>query len=809
MYRLGLQLTLQSGREALTRLLVTAAAVALGVAVLLAVLADFDAFQATNAKPAWESTQAISAATPTSPITAPGANVELWNYSDTVFEGRTIEVLALAALGPQAPVPPGVPGLPSAGRFYASPALAALLRTTPADQLGDRFPGTQVGTIGDQALTGPTELVVYVGYQPAQLAALPQTIRVDTIASGPQTSVWTNYFRDAFGVGAVAFVFPILFLIGMATRLSATRREERYASLRLVGATPGQISVIASVDAVVSALSGTVLGIGLFELVRPLLADTALTGSQYFSSLVEPTALDFVALLVVVPLASAAASLLSLRRVRISPLGVSRKVTPPPPRARRAIPLAVGIVLFLTGLGTSNSQQLGLALYPGILITLVGLPIGGPWLTAQAARLLSRRVNGAPTLLAARRLADNPKAAYRSVGGLVLAVFLGTLLAGLMPAINASTQTPAVTVLDDVLLDTFTYGPTCGNEVNCSVGGSAAAAPNGSAQIAAQGLPPQAGATLLRELQAFHGAVVVPVYSLPQSAGTGSPPAAKGSGPPARPGPAVPGPGAGPADGPDGGPIQSRNGRQGPGDGPYESVVDCAQIAQISALGQCAAGVRAVQAETDTLSSDNPTDSTQAVVDQHSPAASADFSGLSLQAVLVQVADPSTLEVVRTFLTTHARQSESGQAPRTFGESVRVRATVGALVQRMVDIVVLLTLIVAGCSLAVALGGSLVERRRPFSLMRLSGTPVSALYQSIMLEATLPLAAATLVAAVTGYLLAAATAVQLGPPGTPIPVPGGTYFATMGAGLVVSLALIAGTLPFLGRITRPENARFE
>jgi len=45
MFRLGLQLTLRSGREALVRLLITAAAVAVGVALLLGVLAEFHAYQ--------------------------------------------------------------------------------------------------------------------------------------------------------------------------------------------------------------------------------------------------------------------------------------------------------------------------------------------------------------------------------------------------------------------------------------------------------------------------------------------------------------------------------------------------------------------------------------------------------------------------------------------------------------------------------------------------------------------------------------------------------------------------------------------
>ena len=130
MFRLGARLSLNSGREALTRLIVTSAAVAIGVAIMLAVLADFHAFQVTNSRPYWEGTQAMSSGQRST------ASVELWNYSDEVFGGQTIERVDVAALGSRAPLLPGITRLPSAGQYYASPALAALLRTTPRDQLG-------------------------------------------------------------------------------------------------------------------------------------------------------------------------------------------------------------------------------------------------------------------------------------------------------------------------------------------------------------------------------------------------------------------------------------------------------------------------------------------------------------------------------------------------------------------------------------------------------------------------------------------------------------------------------------------------
>jgi hypothetical protein len=783
MYRLGLRLTLRSGREPLVRLLVTAGAVAVGVAIMLAVLADFHAFRVTSYRPSWESTagQAVTAGY------VSAAHSELWNYSNDIYRGQTIERLDIAALGPGSPVPPGISRLPSAGQYYASPALAVLIRGAPANQLGDRFPGKLAGTIGQQALTGPDELVIYIGYPPSKLVGLPATQVVDKISTAPGRQVWTSYFRDAFVVGAVAFVFPILILIGTATRLAAARREERYAALRLVGATSRQIGIISSVDAVVSALIGTLAGIGVFLALRSVLADTAITSARYFYDEVTPTALGYLAVLVAVPAASAIAALLSLRRVRISPLGVSRRVTPPPPTAWRALPLLLGIILFIVGLAQTTKQSIGAPALTGLIVIMIGLVAGGPWLTAQAARLFGRLGSGPSPLLAARRLADNPKAAFRSVTGLVLAVFLGTVVAGLLPAIESITATPSARALSTVLLDTFVSTPVCGNNVNCtgnSPGGGPGALPGGghtaeSAQrqrISLEGLPPAAAATLLGELRAFRGATVIPVYSVPQDGNAGA------------------GPGGGPKSGPP----------------PNNAVISCAGLRELRVLGQCAPGSQAVKANTASMIfSDNPYYSTRPIVSASSPAAPRNVSKLYLQAVLIKVNGAGTLERVRTFLVTHTAQSASGTAPRTFSEAVQARQGVASTVQRLFDVAVMLTLVVAGCSLAVAVGGSLVERKRPFTLLRVTGTPTAALYRVVLLEAVFPLVAATIVAGSTAYVISVLAVQKMAPAGTPLPVPGPVYYITMAVGLVASLLVILASLPLLGRITGPSNVRFE
>jgi hypothetical protein len=771
MLRLGLRLTLRSGREALVRLLVTTAAVAVGVALLLGVLAEFHAFQAQSDQPCWSCT--VGSPVPSS-LPARG---ELWNNSVDFYRGQTITRLDVAALGADAPLPPGISHLPAAGAYYASPALAALLRTVPADELGERFPGHLIGTIGDAGLTGPGQLAIYIGYTPQTLTAVTSSLETSTkqgpvpgtqwvtrIATAPAAEVFTPFFRYAFGIGALAVLFPMLVLIGTATRLAAARREERFAALRLVGGTPADIRVIAAVESVVSAFLGAALGIVVFLLVQPTLAGSALIGTQYFSSTLTPTGWGYLGMLVGVPVVAAVAALLSLRRVQISPLGVSRRAAPTPPTVWRLTPLAFGVALFVYGLSKTTKQSIGAPAYPGLLITMVGLVIAGPWFTAMTARLLGLASRGPASLLAARRLADSPKAAFRSVTGLVLAVFLGTMVGTLIPAVNATEATPTAGALSNVLLDSV-------------------------------GLSPQAGAKLLGGLGAIPGATVYPLYSLTQATNGGS--GAGGGTVSVKPG-NTPG-----------------NGNVAIGYGPPATIVSCSVMRDLAVLGQCAPGRTAVQTDDTSLFGDNPMYNTKPFVSSSDPAYTGTLSGLPLESVLVRVNSPATLERVRTYLAVHAPPQNfngpgnSPTPPRTFGETLDIRLARAATLEKIVYAAVALTLIVAGCSLAVAVGGGLVERRRPFTLLRIGGTQAGVLSGVVLLEAAVPLLAATLVAAGLAYGTSVLAFVRLAPAHTAIPQLGHDYYALMGAGLAVALGVIAVTFPLLRSMTAPGNIRFE
>ena len=123
MIRLGLRLTLGSGREAALRVFITAAAVALGVGLLLACLAGVNGLHAQTDRGAWLDSAAQASGSASTPN-------QLWWLSGTdQFANQAIDQVDVAATGPKAPVPPGIAHLPGPGEYYVSPALTTLLRS--------------------------------------------------------------------------------------------------------------------------------------------------------------------------------------------------------------------------------------------------------------------------------------------------------------------------------------------------------------------------------------------------------------------------------------------------------------------------------------------------------------------------------------------------------------------------------------------------------------------------------------------------------------------------------------------------------
>jgi hypothetical protein len=760
MIRLGVRLTVAGGREAVARLALITIAVAIGVGLLLTTLAGINAVNNQNARYAWLETgyTAFGAPTGTPPPHAVTNDRLWWLLQADYFEGKEIGRVDVAAAGPTSPIPPGISRLPGPGEFYASPALSTLLRNTPAAQLAGRFPGTQIGTIGSAALPAPNSLVVIIGHSVGDLSRQERAVQVTSIS----TTVPSNCDGECvFGVGidargitlilsvvAAALLFPVLIFIAGATRLSAASREQRFAAMRLVGATPRQISVISTVESSLAAIAGVVLGFGVFFAFRPVLAKIPFTGDPFFTTDLSLSLTDVLIVVLGIPAAAAVAARFALRRVSISPLGVTRRVTPQPPRAWRVIPLLAGVaelgyLAYFSNIGRSqNTNAQAYAYLAGVFLIMTGLVVAGPWLTMLCARLMARRARRPATLIAGRRLADNPQAGFRAVSGLVLAVFVGTCALGIITTIVAYNGGTAG--------DSATSAGTVVDELRQPVPGAGAGRPitsiaNGT-RSKLTSIPGVTGLAVIRDEVTSEASSIIP--------------------------------------------------------GP-RTVVSCAEVAVVPALGHCPAGAQTVDVRENF---GGAVIDTSSMPDTTWPVAAptiAQLQHLPIYTIVVGTDGSSAaVEQVRTVLDLAYPNSFAAQ---TVSEIKQLGSQQINGYQQLARVVILTSLPIAGCSLAVAVAGGLAERRRPFSLLRLTGTPLRMLRRVVTLEAAAPLLITAVVSAGAGLLAAqlflhAQLRETLQPPSL-------SYYLLMFAGLVLSLAVIASTLPLLRRITGPEVAR--
>jgi hypothetical protein len=161
-------------------------------------------------------------------------------------------------------------------------------------------------------------------------------------------------------------------------------------------------------------------------------------------------------------------------------------------------------------------------------------------------------------------------------------------------------------------------------------------------------------------------------------------------------------------------------------------LVSCAQLATVPALGRCPTGAAfaafpAVHAEGRNLAG-----YTWPAVDR--PARPPDRLRLYSIEVATNGSVP-TIERARTMLE-NAYPAVAG-TPSTFAETTATWQSAFHAYAQLADVVILVSLPIAGCTLAAGIAAGLVGRQRPFSLLRLAGAPLAASLGVI--AATMPL----------------------------------------------------------------------
>jgi hypothetical protein len=393
--------------------------------------------------------------------------------------------------------------------------------------------------------------------------------------------------------------------------------------------------------------------------------------------------------------------------------------------------------------GKSDSNVVIYVYFIGFLLLMVGLIWAGPWFTDTGARVVTRRTNRADVLLAGRRLSDDPRTAFRSISGLVLALFLASLASGIVSTIIADKGAPAGgQVAVDTLVAAF------GQPSSTSV----------ETQFSIPKLPSRLTADLA-SIKAVRGVTVI--YWDPRAP-------------------------FGPA------------------------RVSCAELARTPALGRCAPGASVASID---LQSSQPNGLTQrsTLADQTWPGvgiAAERLASYPVEEVVVGTdGSAAAIEGARTQLDVAIPAQDYFQAPTTLGEITPSTAQSLSEAKNVTDVIIVASLIIAGCSLAVGVTAGVSDRKRPFSLLRLSGVPVAMLRRVVALEAAVPLLVASVASAGVGLLgaelfLRAQLSVSLR-------WPGGLYSFVVLAGVVGSLGLITLTFPIIDRITGPEVARNE
>lgn len=733
MISLGLRLAVAGGREAITRLVVLAAAVAIGVGMLLATVAGINAVHAQNARYSWLNSGVTSAAT------GPEArDPALWVVREDYFGGHPMARVDVAISGPDGPVPPGMSTLPGPGEYYVSPALDKLLREYPPDQLRDRFPGRQTAVLGHDALASPESLIVVVGgtnEQVSRIAGVATITRIVTVSPSECgdciVGIGSNGIVLTLSVVAAALLFPLLIFIGTATRLSAARREQRFAAMRLVGATPRQVNRFATVESALAAVTGTLAGFVVFFAIRAGLATIPFAGEPFFSSDLSLSLLDWLAVLAGVPLAAAVAARIALRRVRISPLGVTRRVTPKPPRAWRVIPLLVALaeLAYLVGNRPQTRDGQTIGYLSGIFGVMIGLMIAGPWLTMAGSRLLAGRAQRPPAMIAGRRLADDPRAGFRAVSGLMLALFVTSTATGVITTIVAERGGGSAGVASHDFVSVETV-------------------PDGRRGVPASTIPVPAGlnAHLIR---------INPDMSA-QNLG-------------------MPG------------------------------LMPCAELAAIPSAGTCPPGAQVAQVLPNLTGLKSRQSTTEGLVWPASDRTVEQLATLDVINVVVPTdGTPAAIEQARTTLDTIFPYGRTAATDADYAGDFTKQLS---QFQRLADVAVISSLVIAGCSLAVSITGGLTQRARPFALLRLTGVRLSELRQVVALESAVPLLAVSVVAVAAGFLTA-----QLflrSQMHYDLHAPDPSYYVTVIVGLLASLAVILSTMPLLNRMTSPSAARAE
>ncbi|MCF2572457.1 FtsX-like permease family protein [Brevibacterium sp. UCMA 11754] len=230
----------------------------------------------------------------------------------------------------------------------------------------------------------------------------------------------------------VLLVIPASTLASASATLSARRQDERLSTMSLLGARRSSIVTLAVAEPLVPAICGIVLGVlGYLGLAWPVSLIHFMGHPIGYANMLMPAWL-VASVVVFLILVCIAASLMGLRRVAISPLGVRTKSLERKFPLGQVILAVVAIVLLPVAVSLTQSGGLGLgiliaAIMVMFILGLIVVDLVGGLLIRWFAHLSGNRAQTPERLIAARLVSDEPKRFWRRVSGLAMTAFVAAV----------------------------------------------------------------------------------------------------------------------------------------------------------------------------------------------------------------------------------------------------------------------------------------------------------------------------------------------------------------------------------------------
>jgi hypothetical protein len=286
-----------------------------------------------------------------------------------------------------------------------------------------------------QSLTSTTARLVGIAFFACSTIFLTVAAGAYAFTDRPDVAAYAevaDLYRMLAILATVFLVVPAVSLGVASAKLSARRQDERLSTLSLLGAKRGTIRLLAVAEPFIPASLGILAGIGGYLLVAWPLSRLVFVGEPLgYQTLLMPVWLlaAVVAGLLAVCLL---ASLLGLRKITVSPLGVRTR------SLERGFPLVrviTAIVLVLiVAIAAFVSTQMDLSMMATVIssIATIGIALllisvlGVLCIRIQAG--ISGRISRRPTsVMAAGMIADAPGQYWRRVAGLAMITFIAVV----------------------------------------------------------------------------------------------------------------------------------------------------------------------------------------------------------------------------------------------------------------------------------------------------------------------------------------------------------------------------------------------